>query len=1173
MLTPSQQRALQTGRHLGVIANAGSGKTLVLVERYLDIVCRGAAAVDEVVAITFTEKAAGELKRRIADGITRRLLEPGADRAALERVRGQLPSAAIHTIHGFCSRLLREFPVEGGVDASFTVIEPIDRETLLQESFAEVYRAILREDAHPDLRPPLLELACTIGKKSLLQILESMAARHETMIRLTGPDGVYSRDDDQIPRWWREQLAEHLRRAMDDPSVIGPLRAVITAATGKSAADMLMELRRVESAGNLDDRSAALATILENVFTAGGAVSKRFMGKGTALPDNPHLATIAGRLHPLLFAVRETDSDIAHAELLRATRTLLAVYRLAVERYRDKKNAAGQLDFDDLQLLARDLLNRELVRTRLAARYRFIMVDEYQDTNRLQYEILLPLISQYNTGNLFIVGDPKQSIYGFRNADVAVFSRTCEDIRARGGEDSLIVLGESFRLLPDLAAFTNSVFRAVMGTGGPGTDVAYDELIAARPGNTGGRVETLLLPADGTMPEAEAVARRVRQLFGGGFTVYDRNEHPRPVRLSDIAVLLRSRKSLGDFEKAFVRHGVPYVVTGGTGYFQTQTIFDFTNIFRFIVNRHDDVALAGILRSPLYSVSDAELFAVAGLPRSGSLWDFLRNFPALAGIPPLERAVRMLAEDLEAGPRMTVPEFLDRLVERSGIEAVSGAVPRGDQGLANLRKLSEIARAFEGRGFTTLYDFTARLQRLVEEEEKEGQAVIDVQRDAVRIMTVHAAKGLEFPVVIVPTLERTFLSDRQPFIDETLGIGFSHVAAGNTAGPAPLVEFLRQEARHRAVAEEKRIFYVACTRARDCLILSARETSSSAPSWLLWLKQAIRGIGSENAAVEVVSVLRRAATAGGKAEPEMPPHTLRIHIVREQDLAELPPISIPRPETAEPARIAIGPVQQRARGEVFTASSIRTYLECPAKYYLQYVLGLPSEEQGGREAGPDEDRETATDPGVKGTITHRALQYADGVPHDHVHALVRRSAAQEGVRDDAVIDELTTAVQDVLRSPFWRGMQSGKESRTEVALTGTLGEVFVTGTIDRLFRDADGCWHVVDYKTDRIGTESLADRTHRYLPQLKMYAYLVSRLHPGSSVRCTLLFTARVDKPQTVLLGPAEISAFEEELRQAVHRINSLDFKPIGSPCPVCPLTPEVCSRLTIPSSGQFPKG
>jgi ATP-dependent helicase/nuclease subunit A len=1178
MLTPPQQQALHTSHHLGVIANAGSGKTLVLVERYLDIVCRGEAAVIDVVAITFTEKAAGELKRKIADGVGRRLLLQPADRAPLERVREQLSSALIHTIHGFCSRILREYPVEAGVDASFTIVDPIDQESLLQESFNEVYHAILREDAHPELKDPLLVLARKIGKRPLMHIVETLGRKHELARRLTEEGGLYARSDEDVLNHWSRELAARLERRMSDPALIATLQRIIGIARGKSAESVRAELDRLTRSADLTTRAQVLSSILSTVLTADGSIGKRFLGKGVEAPDPGPLADSARWLRPLIAALAP-ESAAAHAQLLRSSRILLAVYRLAMQQYQEKKSGTGQLDFDDLQLLTRELLKKEFVRNRLATRYKFIMVDEFQDTNRLQFEILLPLIREFRSGNLFIVGDPKQSIYGFRNADVEVFNRTCRDIREHAGPKSLIVLGESFRLLPDVAAFTNRVFTSVMGnspTGNAEYDVAYDELIVARNTAADGRVELMLLSGEpAAMTEGEAVARRIRQLHGQQFQVLDREEHPHDLRFKDIAILLRSRKSLGEFEKSLVQYGIPYAVTGGTGYFQTQTIFDFYNYFRFVLNRHDDVALAGILRSPFFSVSDAELFQAAGEYRSGSLWDYMNDATHPRQAPALGRAVRMLNEDLTAGPRMTVPELIDRIVDRTGIEAVSDTIPRGDQGLANIRKLADLARSYDGRGFTTLYDFTARLKRLVEEEEKEGQAVIDVQRDAVRILTVHAAKGLEFPVVIVSSLERTFLAERQPFLDETFGVGFDHSPRDDEAGPTPLTAFLGLEARARSMAEEKRIFYVACTRARDCLILSGRRTGSMSASWLRWLEAALQLPSAEDQPLlEIPVSLTRLVTRDTLQRREERTHTLRIHRVGENDLAVIPDVTVPERVVAEPARIAIGPVIRPARGEMFSASKIRAYMECPAKYYLRYVLGMPEMDSGaGQGSAHDDDRDDPMEPGRRGTIIHRVLQQLDGKSAEDLPVLVRRLVAAEGGVGEKQIAEIIATAAAVLGSEFWKVIVGGTQAQIEMTLTGTLGEDYVTGTIDRLFLHRDGVWHVVDYKTDKVDADRIVAKGAGYLPQLKLYAFLVNRVHPGRSVRCSLLFTDHVQSPLTFTFSHEDLVTFGIQLRITVDRINSLDFMPLQSPCAHCPFTPHGCHSLIPPPISQSPKG
>ncbi|MEK7250846.1 MAG: UvrD-helicase domain-containing protein, partial [Bacteroidota bacterium] len=238
------------------------------------------------------------------------------------------------------------------------------------------------------------------------------------------------------------------------------------------------------------------------------------------------------------------------------------------------------LDFEDLQIRTKNLFRNERIRRKLAQRFKYIMVDEYQDTNKLQYEILLPLVGNLSHGNLFIVGDPKQSIYGFRNADVTVFNKTKTDIEKKSGEESTVVLNDSFRLLRDLVAFVNLIFAPLMKAENGRHEVAYEPLVRGRQNGATGRVELILrdVPTEdheAFLSEGELIARRILQLHAEKYQVFGKGEQPQDIKFSDFAILLRSRNELPGLEEAFIRHNIPYLVSGGVGYFQTQGIYAF----------------------------------------------------------------------------------------------------------------------------------------------------------------------------------------------------------------------------------------------------------------------------------------------------------------------------------------------------------------------------------------------------------------------------------------------------------------------------------------------------------------------------------------------------------------------------------------------------------------------
>lgn len=1168
--TPHQARALDAGTHLALTANAGSGKTRVLVERFLRVVFNG-TPMGEVVALTYTEKAASELRRKIADRVTGEMdaaTDPG-EAARWETIRDGLAGAFIGTIHSFCSRILREFPVEAGVDASFTVMEGVDSQEAVRGAIADALQEVLRREPSDELRVNLFDLLRRLGRTRALAAMTALIEKREALERLDGPDGLYRLPDDEILSSWERALRAAAEKEFSSRALVADLTTLVGAASGKNAAAAAQALRTFREDPDLRARGGACMLLLETLLTKDGAPRKAVFGSEAPAPALEAAARRIGDRRPALdplLAVAATGVDAAaHRTLLRLTRTLLTLAREIAGRYARAKEESARLDFEDLQLGMRSLLQNDAVRTQLARRFRYVMVDEYQDTNRLQSEILLPLLQQLASGNLFIVGDPKQSIYRFRNADVRVFKRTRDAIIAASGPASALALGESFRPLRDIAAFVNAVFSTALRTDEE-DEGGYDPLVVARANREQGRVELLLAGGSpgGVPEEAEIVARRILALRREGLSVFGPAEERKPMSFRDVALLLRNRSTLEAFEQAFVRNGIPYQVSAGVGYFQTQDIYDSYNYLRFLVDTGDDVALAGILRSPFFSVSDASLFRLAGARREGSLWDalcapesFVRDTPSLS------RAARILAEDLAVGVRLPVPELLAHIYRRTRIAGTLAGTTRGGQALANLEKLLRMARAFEAQGFTGLYDFIARLRRLVDEERREGQAAIDEQTDAVRIMTVHAAKGLEFPVVIIPRLHASSVRDAEPFIDEDLGIGFRTSREG---GPlSPIAEFVRQRERRRQEEEELRIFYVACTRARDALILSADEAGKGddVDSWLTRVRRAFPQSPPDAEEMHVDVTTLRYEHGDGSGSTTGDTHTLRVPVFRTVPAEQSPPaIGLP---PLQQVLVNVAPLAARTKGDIYSASKIRAYRECPSLYYFRYVLGFPSGRGPFARGGSEEDQDREYPAALRGRVFHAVMENAghlspqgNGI-EEAVASVIRRDMLPGPHAVSRLAEDVASKVRSVLASAAWTGLARGTDVRTEFSISAALGDDFITGTIDRLFRDDTGVWTVLDYKTDAVTVTDAPGRARTYWPQLSFYAVMVRKLFAAELVRLKILFA---ELPELTLerdLSLTDLDTAEKEIVSAIALIKKGEFTAPPVPCPGCPLLPEGC--------------
>ncbi len=1190
VLTPSQERTLDLSTHLSVTANAGAGKTSVLARRFVEIFLRTDTRLSGVVAITFTEQAAGELRKKIHGVILEMERDPGLraeQRRRLAAVRTHLSSAQIGTIHSFCARVLRLYPAEADVDASFSVIEGQDRARLIGESIAETFADAMGRPGGAGPGGEFRDLLRAVPPRKLERFLQRMFSRREQLFRLHAreaePGGV-QRAGSAPPAagGWNGRIVPAICALAAGSDWRGRARETALAAAGKGAATLLGLLDAAEAAPDAASEAALIVGAGDEMFTLKGEFRKSFLGATPPdeLPQGParYLADFERRYGRVLRSMAAEGAAERDSRYERLAGALDRVFRSAEERYDAKKEEIGALDFEDLQIRTLGLLSRDDVGGRLRAEYRYILVDEFQDTNDLQYSLIRGLLGDFRQGNLFIVGDPKQSIYGFRNAEVEVFYDARSDIAAavaRGGDGAgdagggSLVLEESFRPLPEIAAFVNVLFSGLMRRGGSLHEVDYNRMVVGRRDTASGAVELLLTPPEPDGPflagqvvaECSLIARRLREVEAGGTYAF-----------GQCAVLLRDRTNLPALEKAFEEAGVPYLLAGGVGFFQTQEIYDFLNYLRVLLTPEDDVALAGILRSPFFGLSDADLYNLS-VAEGESLWGKLTGAAAVAQAAAgraaetlVRRAAGLLAAHRALADRIPVPRLLRRIAADTGWIGAMAGLSHGPQHRENFLKLLDLARDRGAGAPPTLYDFCVYLDHRAEEEVREGQAATAPSGKAVRVMTVHAAKGLEFPLVVLPFLDRRSGSDQEPLIHPGFGIGFSPLGERDgKEGPAPLHAFLKALAEERGIAEEKRVFYVACTRARDVLMLSGGDNPKTPGNTPLgWLKSvlAARGIREVGSAFDFGSVplsfLDPGVKEGAQATREIP---LMMRVIRPVAPGAGGPPAAGGCDALSPVRVLTSRLADTRGGETYSATRLKTFLECPVRYYLSYVLGLASgtvAPRGDDDGAADRDGPdiAAGQAGLEGEITHELLSaIAPGDPEGEIGArigpLVRARCSDPAA---AVIEaRVLENVSGFLRSDEGRRILSRPGAKCEYQISALVGDAVVTGKIDRLFAGGDGSMEFVDYKTDQVSPAVLQHKGEEHRPQVSIYAYLIGRLTGQTTVRGTLAFLKLPSAPVRFTFHEDDFRAVEQSLLDSIATIRRGVFTPPPEPCQGCP--------------------
>ena len=861
--TPSQQEALNIEKHICVTAGAGSGKTTVLVERYLNILRKGDIGPQNIVAITFTDKAAAEMKERVierlneAENITNR-----------DNLLDQMSSAHISTIHAFCSRILREFPFQAKVPANFNILQGIEQKLLRQETLKKTLKAIATKPDDQHRRELNNLLRRYGGEKKLVDFLSTMVDKRDMVEKLN--QEIYNHQSSKEIRTDLEQrMLEKLMSTIDVLEFIRCLKIVSQVASGKNVEDVKNLTEQLELLHAKDLNSPEVPRLLKQfiqlITIKSGAIAKSaFIGTKTDTTDIEteinFLVLIVKKIKILPDSEKgkesdrtgniqtegedktdtvETDDDF----LINTVRDLLTLYNRVLNDYDTAKLSQGMLDFNDLQLKTRDLLrDNKKIRDELVKRHQYYMVDEYQDTNELQYELVMLLTNTLKSANLFIVGDPKQSIYGFRDADVRVFNKTKQKIVDDDGES--ISLTENFRSLRDVIGFVNYFFGHLMGTGNENEfEVEYEALTQARHTQANGAIE-ILIGQDGETPanEHELIAQHIQNMIANEEeTVSVRGEDGKvsehPIQYGDIAILIRSRTHLPDIENALLDAGIPYLTTGGIGFYQRQEIYDIWNYLNFLNDPYkNNISLVAVLRGPAFGISDTELYEIS-LQAGENFWDKAQRYQRPTNH--LSTAITILQKHSAFAHRMPVNRLIGTIVNETGLIGTLKTGKYGQQRWENYQKLLDIARNFDGdENKQILPDFIDFLNILITEEPREGQAPIEASSGAVQIMTIHAAKGKQFPVVILPRLDRQGQTDQEPFIDEKFGISFSPLKPDNDYEKTvpEIVTHMKNHSNEKSVAEKKRLFYVGATRAEDRLILSGTLPDSGNPRQMLdWL--------------------------------------------------------------------------------------------------------------------------------------------------------------------------------------------------------------------------------------------------------------------------------------------------------------------------------------------------
>ncbi len=1059
-LIGNQRRAADLrGRDIAVTAGAGTGKTRTLVGRYLSLLEEGCSP-RQILAITFTEKAAREMRNRARSAVRARgdhAVTP-EQRAFWVDLEAGMEAARIGTIHSFCAEVLRSHPAQAGVDPEFKVVEEGISAMLRQQAVEEAL-------AWAALDPEVAPLFTSFSPRGLGQVLSFLLER-----RLDAASALKAEADEGGR--WRRAVKLALDAVVDAPEVTDRIAALrrleedgdLPQDAGDKLADQIAALLADWEEMLAERRSGDLLGVATRLF----AIRRNRMRLNVGKKNSQAKALLTGlrqtyddRLGPWLGGGKADDpapDQAAESSFAQDLPRLTALFRQAEDAYRTSLDEQFALDFDDLEQKALDLLGIPEIRERWQAELSTILVDEFQDTNGRQRDIIQALWGD-TPGRVFVVGDARQSIYRFRGADVTVFRRMGESIKARGGEP--IGLDTTFRPHQGLLSVLDRLISPIMGSGEDPDRlyvVAYTPMTAHRAQPREGMKSPFVEFVIGAGEDAEAA--RPRAALALVERLQELHAERQIASWEDVALLFRASTGFAAYENALEGFGIPFVTVAGRGFYDRPEVRDLLNILQALAQPWDDLALAGLLRSPAFGLSDAGLYRLrsnGGAPRP--IRSELQADLGKLDVPDQAAALRAreFLEGLEPlVDRLPVAELLKRVIDRADYRAaLASAHHRYWRNVDKLLADAHASRLVQVRAFLdyvrTLRDVGAR----------EGEAPVEAD-GAVRLMTIHKAKGLEFPFVVLADASRQSRNTAQTaYLPPDTGLVFKGDRSEAQSLAYGLAGWLDGQ---QSEAEDSRLLYVAATRAQDKLLISGHVTGSTG-DWRAdgWLRQLLEvagydldtmansagqwhsvelGSGAEVTALLAAQEIERLETKDESPLPAAPEPALAplYRSLIQRGVEELPP----EPEE-EPRR------DWRTTGErvhppaAVVGSMVHKAIEC----WL-----FPGDE------------------GFEGLLHTVALAEGLVEPHQQQEAVAHASRLLGRLRTHPLWDEIAHADEHYHEVPYTRPVAGGRPE---------------LGVLDLLYRTGRQ-WVLLDFKIDELRDDAAAEAaTIKYRGQMERY--------------------------------------------------------------------------------------
>ena len=1059
--TPEQALAINTIKsNVSLLAGAGSGKTYVLMKRFVQIL-RADLSVNptNIVAITFTRKAADEIKGRVRQAVSECVEQAQND---LERLRWQehlqkVESAPISTIHSLCSRILRDNPVETQLDPEFTILEDFEAQDFFKETLQQYLRKNIKENA------ALRRLVQTYGVNSFVNQVTALGDKLSELVREDNLAEPYLKAKEELPAL-QQKLFAAVREVIEAREALG--------------AKTKGRQKLTEAAGLLDEMQKQLLAPEPDcsLLDASGVV--KVSGKA-----------LAAELTNLKNLRQELNNVLLNAKGCDLVQDWLAVLQEFYACLSARKQENNILFNDDLDLLAIEHLQKnEALRQKYQERYKYIMVDEFQDTNERQRQLIYLLCGNKldNTNNLFIVGDVKQSIYRFRHADVSVFNKVKEDIAQNAGQN--LGMKTNFRSTQSIVESCNTAFCQLMDL--PKEEICLEHHEGA---NTGGaKVCLLQVPykskddelgakEDKWQKEAEAIAAYLQQELP--------KVEPQLRPGASKAILLRAMTHCEILRQTLQGYGINCVVVKGKGFYEQQEILDILNLLAALHNRYASLELAGALRSNYFGLDDATLTQLFWQTENDQpLWDVLQAVgrgELQLKLQPEQQALAMQAAERlrslrQAAALMALPELFAQLWDELKPEFVLSQQENGPSKLANVKKLRRLAQQYCQTKQASLAEWLQNVKDLRASSSKEPAATVQAD-DALQIMTIHNSKGLEFDLVILPQLDKSVKGDAAsikylPGKEGEQGLlGIKVPNKEMQLQNSGVYELAKARDSELEEEESRRLLYVAMTRAQKQLLMVGTVAEEKLPEAVIGLPAA-KGWWQQLQAVYEADWEKQKSSCPWVRL--LCADALSPAVAQQGEQQQL---------VLEPLALAPLPAYAACGRTCFTASALQTYLHCQRQYYYQQVLAVPELEQ--TVAGEQAHELPAS---VTGSIVHKALELYNGYNAEAVFAI-----ALDEFAPGAAATQAKSMFDAYIVSDLYKALP--KKQKRELEFVQPLQqELAAEGVIDLLAFDEADNMIIVDYKT---GTPPEPDEVKLgYAYQLALYKDAAEKLYPGKRV-------------------------------------------------------------------------